>query len=92
MMNTKRLASVLLTLGLGLTSMPATSWAAPMASESRISVSRQVTVAPWWSQGSSGDFGVLLLDVFASTADTLTAYQDALATEAYLGTACDSPC
>ncbi len=92
MINSKRLATVLLALGLGLTSLPATGWAAPISFESGANVRRSATVAPLWSQGTSGDFGLMLLDLFSSAADSLSYYQDAEAVEAYLGTACDPPC
>jgi hypothetical protein len=92
MMKALRLAGVLLTLGLGLTTTPVTGWAAPLSSGSRLNVSRAATVAPLWSQSPSGDLTVMLLDLFASVADSLTAYQDAAAAEAYLGSACDLPC
>jgi hypothetical protein len=92
MINSKRLATVLLTLGLGLSSLPATGWAAPISLDSGAYVSDTATFALVWSPAPSGDFSLMLLDSFASVADSLTYYQDAAASEAYLGTACDPPC
>ena len=78
--------------GLGLTSLPAAGWAAPISLASGARVKRFATTAPSWPQSTSGDVGVMLVDLFASVADRLSFYQDAAATDAYLGTACDPPC
>ncbi|HLZ30046.1 MAG TPA: hypothetical protein VKV73_22215 [Chloroflexota bacterium] len=83
---------MLLAFALGLTSAPTASWAAPISMANGALVNRSATVAPVTAPSSSGDLGVLLLDWFASVADTLAFYQDAVATEDYLGTACDTPC
>jgi hypothetical protein len=83
---TKRFATVLLALGLGLTSLPTASWAAPISFDGGANVRRAT------SPSNSVDLGSLLLDYFAYVADTLTYYQDATANEAYLSTACDPTC
>ena len=88
----KRLVPLLVALGLGLGSLPATSWAPPIPLESSATVTNSATVAPLWYQDTSGDFTVALLNMWASVADQLSNYQDAIASEAYLGTACSPPC
>lgn len=42
---------------------------------------------PGWSERSEADVGIVLVEVLAYVADYLSYYQDAVATEAYLGTA-----
>ncbi len=44
-------------------------------------------LTPGWTEESAADVGQVLVDVLAYTADYLSYYQDAAATEAYLGTA-----
>jgi len=44
-------------------------------------------LTPTWTEESAADVGQALVDVLAYTADYLSYYQDAAATEAYLGTA-----
>ena len=44
-------------------------------------------LVPDWTEGSAADLGQLLIDLIAYTGDYLSYYQDAAATEAYLGTA-----
>lgn len=44
-------------------------------------------LVPDWTEGSAADLGQLLIDLVAYTGDYLSYYQDAAATEAYLGTA-----
>jgi len=43
--------------------------------------------APQWRERHAADFGVALVEVMAYAADYLSHYQDAVATESYLGTA-----
>ena len=42
---------------------------------------------PGWTERSAADVGVTLVELLAYAADNLTYRQDAIATEAYLGTA-----
>lgn len=42
---------------------------------------------PGWAERSEADVGIVLVEVLAYVADYLSYYQDAVATEAYLGTA-----
>src|SRR5579872_2522523 len=42
---------------------------------------------PGWTERSEADLGIVLVEVLAYAADYLSYYQDAVATEAYLGTA-----
>jgi hypothetical protein len=88
----RRLAALLLALGLELTSLPATGWAAPISMERTATLSSLPIGAPLSNQTSSTDFGVSVLDIFAVVADRQSAYQDAVATEAFLATACTQPC
>jgi len=44
-------------------------------------------LTPTWTEESAADLGHVLIDLLAYTADYLSYYQDAAATEAYLGTA-----
>jgi hypothetical protein len=53
---------------------------------------RQSNAGETEDDAAPGDLGVMVLDMFASVADGLTSYQDAAASEAYLGSACDPPC
>jgi hypothetical protein len=48
---------------------------------------RLATLLPDWTDRNLADPGVTLLELFAATGDRLAAWQDAVATEAYLGTA-----
>ena len=48
---------------------------------------RMSTTMPDWQERCPADVGVMLVEVFAYAADHLSYYQDAVATEAYLGTA-----
>ncbi len=48
---------------------------------------RLAILAPNWAQGGPADLGIALVEVLAYAADYLSYYQDAVATEAYLGTA-----
>lgn len=44
-------------------------------------------ILPQWQERSPADIGVMLVEILAHQADFLSYYQDAIATEAYLGTA-----
>lgn len=57
------------------------------ASFRRLMLDRLSVVAPDWQERNAADFGIALVEVLAYTADYLSYYQDAVATEAYLGTA-----
>lgn len=48
---------------------------------------RMAVTLPAWTERSPADIGVMLVEVLAYAADYLSYYQDAAATEAYLGTA-----
>lgn len=53
----------------------------------RLMLDRLATVMPAWSDRSAADVGVMVVEAMAYAADHLSYYQDAVATEAYLGTA-----
>jgi hypothetical protein len=57
------------------------------ASFRRLMLDRLSVVMPAWTERSPADVGVALVEVLAYAADQLSYYQDAVATEAYLGTA-----
>jgi hypothetical protein len=57
------------------------------ASFRRLMLDRLTTVLPDWQERNPADLGVALVEVLAYAADQLSYYQDAVATEAYLGTA-----
>ena len=48
---------------------------------------RLATIAPDWRERNPADLGVALVELLAYVGDRLSYYQDAVATEAYLGTA-----
>ena len=48
---------------------------------------RMAVTLPSWTERNPADIGVMLVEVLAYAADYLSYYQDAAATEAYLGTA-----
>ena len=48
---------------------------------------RLAITLPQWQERSPADLGVMLVELMAYAADHLSYYQDAIATEAYLGTA-----
>ena len=48
---------------------------------------RLSTIMPDWEERNTADVGVALIEAFAYVGDYLSYYQDAVATEAYLGTA-----
>jgi hypothetical protein len=57
------------------------------ASFRRLMLDRLSVIMPDWLERSPADLGIALVEVLAYAADYLSYYQDAVATEAYLGTA-----
>lgn len=57
------------------------------ASFRRLLLDRLSAIMPDWKERNPADLGIALVDILAYTADYLSYYQDAVATEAYLGTA-----
>lgn len=57
------------------------------ASMRRLMLDRLSLRMPRWNERSPADLGVAVVEVLAYAADQLSYYQDAVATEAYLGTA-----
>ena len=57
------------------------------ASFRRLMLDRLTSVLPDWQERNPADLGVVLVEALAYAADQLSYYQDAVATEAYLGTA-----
>src|SRR5439155_8650077 len=57
------------------------------ASFRRLMLDRLAFLLPEWTERNPADLGVALVEVLAYAADELSYYQDAVATEAYLGTA-----
>jgi hypothetical protein len=57
------------------------------ASFRRLMLDRMAVVMPEWTERSPADIGVTLVELVAHVGDQLSYYQDAVATEAYLGTA-----
>lgn len=57
------------------------------ASFRQLMLDRLSVIMPQWSERSPADIGVMLVEVMAYVADRLSYTQDAVATEAYLGTA-----
>lgn len=53
----------------------------------RLMLDRLAVVMPAWQERSSADLGTAIVEVLAYTADHLSYYQDAVATESYLDTA-----
>jgi hypothetical protein len=53
----------------------------------QLMLDRLTITMPNWRERSPADLGVMLVEVLAYAADHLSYYQDAVATEAYLGTA-----
>lgn len=53
----------------------------------RLLLDRLTTVMPQWRERNPADIGVTMVEIMAYTADYQSYYQDAVATEAYLGTA-----
>jgi hypothetical protein len=57
------------------------------ASFRQLMLDRLAVTIPQWQQRNPADIGIMLVEVLAYAADHLSYYQDAVATEAYLGTA-----
>jgi len=57
------------------------------ASFRRLIFDRMAALAPQWQERNPADQGVALVELMAYSADRLSYFQDAVATEAYLGTA-----
>jgi hypothetical protein len=57
------------------------------ASFRQLMLDRLAVTMPQWKERSPADLGVMLVELVAYTADYLSYYQDAVATEAYLNTA-----
>lgn len=53
----------------------------------RLLLDRLALIMPEWKRRAVPDLGVALVELFAYTGDRISYYQDAVATEAYLGTA-----
>ncbi len=53
----------------------------------QLMLDRLSTVMPQWTERSEADLGIAAVEVLAYAADQLSYYQDAVATEGYLGTA-----
>jgi predicted phage baseplate assembly protein len=53
----------------------------------QVMLDRMAVVAPAWSETHASDIGIMLVEVLAYAADHLSYQQDAVGTEAYLGTA-----
>ena len=53
----------------------------------RLMLDRMAVTMPQWGERNPADLGVALVETLAYAADYLSYYQDAVATEAYLGTA-----
>jgi hypothetical protein len=57
------------------------------ASFRQLMLDRLAVTLPQWQERNPSDIGMMLVEVLAYAADHLSYYQDAVATEAYLGTA-----
>ena len=57
------------------------------ASFTQLMLDRMAVTVPAWQERNTADLGVALVETLAYAADHLSYYQDAVATEAYLGTA-----
>lgn len=57
------------------------------ASFRQLMLDRMATLAPQWKERNPSDIGVMLVELLAYAGDYLSYKQDAIATEAYLGTA-----
>lgn len=53
----------------------------------RLMLDRMAVIMPEWTDRNAADIGVTLVELLAHAGDQLSYYQDAVATEAYLGTA-----
>ena len=57
------------------------------ASFRRLALDRLSQIAPQWRERNPADLGIAVVELLAYVGDQLSYYQDAVATEAYLGTA-----
>jgi hypothetical protein len=57
------------------------------ASFNRLMLDRLSSLLPGWKEGNAADLQVALIELLAYVGDHLSYYQDAVATEAYIGTA-----
>ncbi|MEB3283264.1 MAG: putative baseplate assembly protein [Lyngbya sp.] len=57
------------------------------ASFRQLMLDRLAVTIPQWQERNPADLGIMLVEILAHAADYLSYYQDAVATEAYLGTA-----
>jgi hypothetical protein len=57
------------------------------ASFRRLMLDRLAVTIPQWQETNPADLGIMLVEILAHAGDYLSYYQDAVATEAYLGTA-----
>ncbi|NEQ21949.1 MAG: putative baseplate assembly protein, partial [Microcoleus sp. SIO2G3] len=57
------------------------------ASFRQLMLDRLAVTLPLWKERSPADLGIMLVELIAYRADSLSYFQDAIATEAYLGTA-----
>lgn len=57
------------------------------ASFRQLMLDRLAVLMPGWAERHAADLGITLVELLAHAADQLSYYQDAVATEAYLGTA-----
>src|SRR5207247_9434579 len=57
------------------------------ASFRRLMLDRLAVLIPDWRERNAADVGIALVELLAYSADRLSYFQDAAATEAYLGTA-----
>lgn len=57
------------------------------ASFRQLMLDRISTIMPGWTERNPADLGIAVIETLAYAADQLSYYQDAVATEAYLGTA-----
>ena len=57
------------------------------ASFRQLMLDRLAVTMPLWKERSAADLGIVLVELVAYAADSLSYFQDAIATEAYLGTA-----
>lgn len=57
------------------------------ASFRRLMLDRMAVLAPQWQERSPADLGIALVELFAFVGDYLSYQQDAIGTEAYIGTA-----
>ncbi len=58
-----------------------------MPASAGLMLDRLAEMLPDWNERNPADLGIALVELMAYAADHLSYYQDAVATEAYLGTA-----